>query len=250
MRFSFGQGLSILTVLSSVSFASLCQADTLLGVYIGSDYWKTSTSGSLSSLSSDSSNNFSANKPATSYIALEHPIPLLPNIMLRNASLELKGNSVAGINVYGGSNLTAATANIDQTDAVMYYELLDNGLVSLDLGVNIRKVDGDYSVFSSTNILVEETRFSGYIPMLYAAGEIGIPATGLSVYGDFNTLSVGDHSLRDYQAGVAYQFIDIPFIDVCASVGFRKLSIELEDLDGINSDISVDGVTAGLRVHF
>jgi opacity protein-like surface antigen len=70
------------------------------------------------------------------------------------------------------------------------------------------------------------------------------------VYGDFNALSVGDHSLRDYQAGVAYQFIDNAIVDMSARVGFRKLTIDLQDLDGISSDISVDGVTAGLRVHF
>jgi outer membrane protein len=235
---------------AAMATPSLSHADTLIGLYIGSDYWKTSTTGSLSSSTSDSSTSFDSNKPAASYIAFEHPVPLIPNIMLRNTSLDLQGDSIAGINVYGGSNLTSASANIDQTDAVMYYELLDNGLVSLDLGLNLRKIDGDFSVYSSSNILVEETSFSGYIPMLYAAGEFGLPMTGLSVYGDFNALSVGDHSLRDYQAGVAYQFIDNAIVDMSARVGFRKLTIDLQDLDGISSDISVDGVTAGLRVHF
>lgn len=250
MDFSLGKGMSAIAVSAGLTLSPMVHADTLIGLYIGSDYWKTSTTGSLSSQTSDTSTDFSSNKPAASYLAFEHPIPLLPNIMLRNASLDLTGNSVSGINVYGGSNITSATANVDQTDAVLYYELLDNGLVSFDLGVNLRKVDGDFSVYSSNNVLVEETRFSGYVPMLYAAAEIGIVTTGLSVYGDFNALSVGDHSLRDYQAGIAYQFVDSALIDMSARVGFRKLTIDLQDLDGINSDLSVDGVTAGLRVHF
>jgi outer membrane protein len=133
---------------------------------------------------------------------------------------------------------------------VLYYELLDNGLVSFDVGLNLRKVDGTYSVYSMSNTLVEETTFSGYVPMLYAAGEIGIVTTGLSVYGDFNALSVGDHSMRDVQAGVAYQLIDSALLDLSARLGYRKLSIDLQDLDGINSDLSVDGITAGVRVHF
>lgn len=250
MDFSIGKGLSVLAVTAACTLSPLSQADTLLGLYIGSDYWKTSTSGSLSSQTSDSSTDFDSNSPATSYLAFEHPIPLLPNLMVRNTSLDLQGDSVTGINVYNGSNLTSATANVDQTDVVMYYELLDNGLVSLDLGLNIRKVDGDFSVYASNDVLVEETTFSGYVPMLYAAGEIGIVSTDLSVYGDFNALSVGDHSLRDFQAGVAYQFIDNAVIDMSARLGYRKLTIDLEDLDGINSNVSVGGVTAGLRVHF
>lgn len=250
MGFSIGKGLSVIAVSVAVMLPPIAQADTLIGLYIGADYWKTSTSGSISSQTSDSSTDFSSNKPTASYLAFEHPIPLLPNIMVRNASLELSGNSISGINVYSGSNITSATANIDQTDAVLYYELLDNGLVSFDLGVNIRKVDGDFNVFASNDVLVEETRFSGYVPMLYAAGEIGVITTGFSVYGDFNALSVGDHSVRDYQAGVAYQFVDSALIDMSARIGFRKLTIDLQDLDGINSDVSVDGLTAGLRVHF
>jgi outer membrane protein len=233
-----------------LALAPITHADTILGLYIGADYWGTSTSGAINSQSSDSSVVFDSNKPTTSYIALEHPIPMVPNVMLRNASLDLTGDSVAGINVYGGSNLTSATASVDQTDAVLYYEILDNGLVSFDIGLNLRKVHGNYKVFSNADTLVEETQFSGYLPMLYAAGEVGIATTGLSVYGDFNALSVGDHSMRDVQAGVAYQFIDNAVIDMSARLGYRKLSIDLQDLDGINSDLSVDGITAGLRVHF
>lgn len=244
------KGFFATLVVTALSISPLTQADTLLGLYIGSDYWKTSTSGSISSQTSDSSVAFDSNKPASSYAAFEHFIPMVPNIMVRNTSLDLTGDSVAGINVYGGSNITSASATLDQTDAVLYYELLDNGLVSLDLGINIRKVDGDFNVFSNSSTLIEETRFSGYVPMLYAAGEIGIVMTGLSVYGDFNALSVGDHSLRDYQAGVAYKFIDNAAVDMSARLGFRKLSLELNDLDGINSDMSVDGFTAGIRVHF
>jgi outer membrane protein len=233
-----------------LALAPMTQADTLLGLYIGADAWRTSTGGAIGSQTSDSSVNFDSSKPTASYIALEHPIPMVPNIMLRHTAIDLTGDSIAGINVYGGSNLTSATASVDQTDAVLYYELLDNGLVSFDVGLNLRKVDGTYSVYSMSNTLVEETTFSGYVPMLYAAGEIGIVTTGLSVYGDFNALSVGDHSMRDVQAGVAYQLIDSALLDLSARLGYRKLSIDLQDLDGINSDLSVDGITAGVRVHF
>jgi outer membrane protein len=227
------------------------QADTVLGLYLGADTWMPSSSGAMTTATSDSSQNFDEDTSSSYFVALEHPLPMIPNLMLRKTSLDLQGDAFDGNYYFNGDNTTYSNITLNQTDAIFYYELLDNGLTSLDLGINLRKADGEYNVFAaSNNNLLETTTFSGYIPMLYAEGELGIITTGLSVYGDFNAISVGDHSMRDFQAGIAYRLIDSIAVDVSARLGYRRVKVELDNLDGISSNLDVKGITAGIRVHF
>ena len=73
---------------------------------------------------------------------------------------------------------------------------------------------------------------------------------GLSVYGDVNMLAIGDHSLVDYQVGVAYALLDNIAVDLDVQVGYSSWSLKLDDLDDINTDLDFSGVYAGLEVHF
>jgi outer membrane protein len=86
--------------------------------------------------------------------------------------------------------------------------------------------------------------------MLYGATLIGIPTTPLWVYGDLNILSVGDHTLQDYQLGVAYSVIDNLAMDLRLKGGYRSFSLELDDLDGVYTDWDFDGFYLGLEVDF
>lgn len=249
MNHSFAKSVLIAAV--SLASIQLASADTVLGLYLGADAWVPSSSGSMTTTSTDSSQSFNEDTTSSYFVALEHPLPMIPNVMLRKTTLDLQGDAFNGNFYFNGSNNTYSNITLNQTDAIFYYELLDNGLTSLDLGINLRKAEGDYNVFATANDnLLETTTFSGYIPMLYAAGELGIITTGLSVYGDFNAISVGDHSLRDFQAGVAYRLIDSMAVDVSARLGYRTIKVELDDLDGISSNLDVNGVTAGIKIHF
>ena len=86
--------------------------------------------------------------------------------------------------------------------------------------------------------------------MLYLSAEVAIPATGLSVFAEGNMLSIDDHTLTDYQVGIAYALIDNMIIDVNLQAGYRAVDLELDDLDDIYADLQFDGAFAGVEVHF
>lgn len=86
--------------------------------------------------------------------------------------------------------------------------------------------------------------------MLYASTQVSIPGTGLSVFAEGNFLSIDDHTLLDYQAGIAYALIDNMLIDVTLQAGYRMVDLELDDLDDVYADLQFDGAFAGVEVHF
>lgn len=147
----------------------------------------------------------------------------------------------------------ALDAKLDHVDAVLYYELLDNDLVSLDLGLNIKV--GDFELTGvgedpSGAAISASGSYSGPIPLLYAAGEIGLPLTGLGLFGEVSGLAYSGNQFYDAQAGLGYNVLDNPAIVLTAQLGYRIFKLKAEDLDDINADIQFDGAFAGLVAHF
>ena len=139
---------------------------------------------------------------------------------------------------------------MDSTDFILYYELFDNDLVSFDLGVNAKYIDGSLSVVDAASNTQGAGEFSGVVPMAYSRLQLGLPFTGLAAYAEGSYLSFDDHELSDYQVAVAYSFIESLAVDMTLQVGYRKVTVDIEDLDDIYANMEFDGVFAGLEVHF
>ncbi|MCU7918497.1 MAG: TIGR04219 family outer membrane beta-barrel protein [Candidatus Thiodiazotropha sp. (ex Epidulcina cf. delphinae)] len=230
------------------------QADTLLGLTAGVDLWDMDSSGSFADTSEMQSFDLGSERTAVLSLALEHPLPLVPNFKIRTNDLSSSADetlaetfSYSGVDFPAGAEVTV-DFDIQNTDFVLYYELLDNDTVSFDLGLNVKYLDGKIRV-ENTGLSAQES-FTGYVPMLYGAIQLGIPSTRLSLYGDLNLLSVGDHTLQDYQAGVAFGLVENLAVDIKLRGGYRRISLELEDLDGIYTDWTFDGMFLGLEADF
>jgi len=127
---------------------------------------------------------------------------------------------------------------LDQTDIILYYEILDNDLVSFDIGLNARSIDGSASVNSNP------TNFSGTIPMLYAAAEIGLPA-GFSLVGEISTISAAGNEITDTAAKVTYT----TDFNLGVEAGIRTQTIKI-DIDSVQTNIDFSGVFAGVYFKF
>ena len=92
--------------------------------------------------------------------------------------------------------------------------------------------------------------FSGVVPMLYSRIQVGIPLTGFGAYIEGSFLSFDDQTLTDYQAAVTYSLLDNIAIDMTFQLGYRSLTLDLDDLDGIYTDLEFSGAFAGVEVHF
>ncbi len=229
------------------------QADTIFGVYAGGQLWHADGSGQIGSTGSGDSMSgdfdFGSDVQNAVYIAIEHPVPLVPNVKIKRTALESNGSSSSPFTFKGQaySGTIASDTDFTHTDLILYYEILDNW-VNLDVGLNVMQFDGHVAV--SDNSKSKRVDFSGYLPTLYAAVGFDLPLTGWSLNGEFAGIAVSDSSFMDYQAEIAYRVIDNMVVDLTAQLGYRKTTLELDDLDDINSNIDFSGPYIGLEVHF
>lgn len=235
-------------------WAGSLQADTVMGLTMSVDAWDMDSDGSFADTSDQQDFNHGSETPAVFSFALEHPVPMLPNFRLKFTDLSSSGNTdldtsftFEGV-TYPVSARLGTEFNLQSSDFVFYYELLDNDTISFDLGFNGKYLDGDIEVTDGTQRSSQS--FTGVVPMLYGAVEFGIPTTHFSVFGDFNLLSVSDHSIRDYTIGAAYTLVDNMAVDFSVRGGYRRMNLELDDLDGIYADWSFDGLFLGVEADF
>ena len=246
--------LAIALIAPTLMFAGTAQADTLLGVYAGGQIWDTETSGNFGSGNGNQSFAFDDENQQSFYVALEHPIPLIPNIKIRENELVAQGSVTLSQDFsYNGQGYTAgstigSTIDLSHTDITLYYEVFDNDLLTFDFGLTAKKVDGLLAVRDAQN--ENSLSSDGWIPTGYAQLRVGIPATPLTVYGIANAVSIDDSSIRDVEAGIEYRLVENLAIDLNLQLGYRDISIELDDLDGIDSDLQFKGPYLGLEIHF
>jgi len=181
-----------------------------LGVYAGIDY---NTNETTYQGQSDRSNNISG------YIAFEHFIPLIPNGKIKFSDLQ---------------NDDFTTDDSQARNAILYYEILDNGLVEIDLGVAYTDADG----FNE----------SASIAQAYGAAKLHIPGVSMHAFGEIIAGSLTSDDYLDTEIGLAYTFNpDSPFVNVSARVGYKQQEL---DLNHTNSIQEVKGLFAGVEVHF
>jgi len=245
-------------VLSCALATPATLADTLLGVYVGAQSWDMSSDGSFGNSTNTQANfNFDGKTQGSYYLSFEHFVPLVPNIKVKRNEFETNGNTTLTSTfqfndvTYAVNSELATQADLTNTDIVLYYEIFDNDLISFDLGINAKRFDGMLDVVDrndATRTAAEE--LSGWVPMLYGAVQVGLPMTGISFFADGSLLSIDDHTVYDYQAGLGYTIIDNVAIDVTVQLGYRATKVELEDLDNIYSNLDFDGAFLGVEAHF
>jgi outer membrane protein len=247
--------ITVAVALASCLTVTNASADMVLGLFAGVQGWNMDAEGTFGTTTNQSGFNFEDESQASFYVALEHPVPLVPNIKIKHNQMDTNGiTTLTSTYTFNDTNFAVASSlvtdvDLKNTDFIFYYEVLDNDLVTFDFGLNIKRVDGQIDVVDVNDPTVRATEsFDGYVPMFYGAVKVGLPFTGLGVFADGSILSIGDHTLYDYEAGIEYTFEGV--IDLTLQVGYRAVRLELDDLDDIYSDLDFDGAFVGLEAHF
>ncbi|MBV7317054.1 TIGR04219 family outer membrane beta-barrel protein [Shewanella sp. NIFS-20-20] len=227
-------------ILISSLFAAMAAgnatADTLLGFKVGADYWQADTSGTFANVGTAQPDyNFDSSSQGSLWVSFEHPIPLIPNVMVRENRIK-DDFSVAS---------TSGKADLSNTDFVLYYELLDNDLVSLDVGGAYKLMHGSYR-FETTPIV--ETEVDSGVVMAYANAMVGIPGLGLFGFADVMA-GLNETSVHDFQLGLGWHFDGIA-VDTRVRVGYRQFNFDVNDFSGTNANLTFDGVFAGVELDF
>jgi outer membrane protein len=175
---------------------------------------------------------------------LEHPISALPNIKYQGSQLD-SDLSVSGA-ALDSSNQGSPTFDLEHDDIVLYYQLLDNW-VDLDLGVDVKRVDGEvsYNGTSENAVSVDET-----IPLLYLSARFDLPLDGLYVGADINAnvidLGVSESSAQDSTIMMGYE----SGTGLGIEGGYKYFSLDLDNVDAADTDLEYDGVFLNGYINF
>jgi len=232
-------------------FSLQAQADTI-GFRAGGGIWDHDPGGSFryQGTSADLDNDFNLkdDKEGYFFVQIEHPAPLIPSVRIQSTKLKNTGaGSVSTSFTFGGTVYNASTnvtteLTLDQTDYTLYWQPLDN-FVAFDLGITVKSIDGKSSITDGTTL--ETNTFDGYIPMLHAA--VGFePMDSLEFRVEVNALGAGGNSITDTTAKVSYTTDFMLGIEA----GFRRVSIELDDVDQVFANMDFEGPFMGVYMNF
>lgn len=169
-------------------------------------------------------------------VAFEHPVPIIPNIKAKYTKLDFATEA-------DQLGLAKTDINLDHTDLILYYEILDN-VVKADIGIGATRLSGDVKQFGQ-NVSIDE-----YSPIIYAEAGVKLPFTGLSAKAEATYTNLNDVKITDAQAELQYDFVKSLLVDVGAKVGYRVLNIELSDMDKRDMKLDFKGPYIGLNAHF
>jgi len=203
-----------LCVVAIASFLSAPVFADHLGVFVGADYLSNKSDVNGHSNILDDSNNFSG------YVAFEHFIPLIPNVKIRYSDLAADYKAVSG-------ELDSSLAN-----GVLYYQIFDNDLFQIDLGLAYTKAEMDEK--------------DANIAQVYGAAEISVPGTELYVFAEVLGGSLTDDDAMDATGGVGYTFNPDSLVRLSVRTGYRYQKIDLDDVEKQKTS----GLFAGVEAHF
>ncbi len=244
----------LLSATVALTLATSVQAD-FLGAEAGYAAWMPSISGTIKgegildvdiNLENDlgygekNTNNFY-------WVYFDHFLPLIPNIKVQQTNFSTSSSIATDIRFDGKhyKNTVASELTLNQTDVIAYYRILDNW-VNLDLGINIKVIDGNVKFDDNSVVAETDKNFKGYIPMAYAKARFDLPFTGLSVEADASYIGYSGSKFTDMKAGVVYE----TSYGLGILAGYRILNLTIDNVGGIYSDIDLKGAYAGLFYHF
>lgn len=205
----------VLSAIAAVAVFSLpAQSAMLLGAKAGADFWYADTE--INNLKADDTTF-----QQSYYVAVEHFIPLIPNGKLR----------------YTGVKSSKLNTDFSQYDVIAYYEILDNDLIALDIGLNFQNFNGHFLGM----------KFNEWQPNLYSDVRVGIPATPISLFGSFSYGTFDETSTVDTEAGAMFT-LDLIFADINFKAGYRIQDYDFNYFPGATSNtFQNNGFFAGVE---
>ena len=227
------------------------QALPLADIHLKAYHWQTEYSGEIGQGENTASFDdlgFEDEDTSSFSLTLRHSIPVIPNVKIQQTTLDTE-NSGTLTETFEFEDLSFSasedvTTNLDLShfDVTAFYSLF-----YLDIGITGRNFDTESSIVGSTSGSATAT-LDGWLPMFYLGVHADLPFTGLYVDANLNTVSYDGNGLQDLSAALGYKLGNI--FPLTAEAGYRKMSLELEDLDGIEGDFTIDGWFLSLGLDF
>lgn len=236
------------------------QADLLFTVGAKASVWDAEASGQLDDGLSVGKNalgqglNLGSEKGQQITVFVEHPLPLIPNLRVKQTSLELDGRNSVGFNFQDTpfSGTTQSTLDLTHTDFTLYWGLpLPLPMIDINFGLTGRQFSGEAKVVGTSNGSTETelVDLDFIVPMAFGEVTLNTPF-GIYAGVDINYVGYSGNKLSDMNYYVGYE-LPIPIVDVGIEAGYRTLNLKADkDLADIDTDVEVSGAYIGLSLSF
>ncbi|HAC71034.1 MAG TPA: hypothetical protein DCF41_04860 [Arcobacter skirrowii] len=236
--------------ISSTLLLSVANAD-FLRAEVGAGAWFSKSSGNIKADSSGLSGiDSSKEKTKTNMYAwalFKHFVPVVPNLKVEYSKVESIGLATGSFSGYTTSG-ESSNLMMKQLDVIPYYNLLDNTLwITLDVGVDIKIIDAEYSVNGKPASKISKTI---PLPMGYARARVEVPFSGIGIEADAKYIKYSDNLAYDVKAKIDYTFDITPLIKPAIEIGYRVQKVEVDRLSDLKTDLDFKGIYAGLMLRF
>lgn len=239
----------LITVVFLFATTLAARAD-FVGIHGGAGYWDSQIGGEIliNEIDLEDDLNITGNSSNHFWFALEHPVPLLPNIRIAATKLEDSGDGTISQDfVFLGTSYTVSQqvhTEIDLTlaDVTLYYEIIDIGM-DLDVGVTARWIEAELGIEDFTDSA------DVVVPMIYVSAKVGLPFSGGYIAGHVNAVNYEGNGLTDYTVKVGWETENFIFPEFGIELGYRDFSLKADDSD-LYFDINVEGAFLNLTAHF
>jgi outer membrane protein len=220
-----------------------------IGLNISDSHWESSPTNSSDGNNSESIEliddlDVDDSTQSSMAIILEHPITALPNIRYQGSQLD-SDTSLRG-ETFSSGNRVSSNFDLSHDDIVLYYRLL-NKQVDLDLGVDMKRLDGEVSFAGATSstVSVDET-----IPLLYLSARFDLPLDGAYVGANINAnvidLGISESSAQDSTIMMGYE----SGTGLGIEGGYKYFSLNLDNVESPDTDLEYDSVFLNGYINF
>lgn len=233
--------------------ASLSAQADVIGGSVEATYWHAGLGGDTTfgknTIDLEDHLDFDKNSFFELAATVEHPVPLIPNVRLKYTDLDQTETGVIATTFGSGSNtvnIGKVETNLDLSNVglVLYYEILDNW-VSADVGLDIRKFDGQLEIINTADKTSFQTDIDEFLPLGYVSAEFEMPFTDMSVGAEISAISYSGNSIHDAKVRLRQGF-SLAFIEL----GYRQMGIKLDDLGKTDVDMDFSGLYLSTGLDF
>jgi outer membrane protein len=247
-----------LAITSLLAFSPLLHAADAPGIdiYAGAYSWETEPSGEFASggeaISMGDDLGYGETRQNVLFIGLEHPVPLLPNVRLRQVDLsDSSSERLERSFTYDGTPFAVGQDvetffQLDHTDLTLYYSPLDT-VAKVDVGITARRLDAAFEIESSSPTPQEgAVAVEGTLPMLFLSVRGNLPLTGVYAGGELNAVSYDGSDLMDGRVNVGWR----SDVGLGLELGYQQIDLELDDVDDLDADLEFGGPYLAVSLGF
>jgi outer membrane protein len=193
--------------------------------------------------------DFGSNRNNVFSVALEHPVPLVPNVRVGAADISDSQNSTLNRSItynnqtFNASERVSSEYQLDYTEATLYYSPWET-VAKIDIGLTARQIDAKFAIESRDNNQSESVAAEATLPMIHAGVRADLPLTGFYVDGQVDAVSYDGNSLTDLKAAVGWQSDFLLGVEA----GYRRMALTLDDVEDLDADFNLGGPYLALSV--